>query len=84
MLRRLGPIEPDLATEEYLAFNLLAGGLRIRQLAHCDKAKAPCPSRIKVSRKRNVTNGANGFEQVSNVAGGIVAWAEQIDPSLPR
>ena len=27
---------------------------------------------------------ANGFEQVSNVAGGIVAWAEQIDPSLPR
>ncbi len=27
---------------------------------------------------------ANGFEQVSNVAGGIVAWAEQIDPSLVR
>ncbi|MDQ5980403.1 MAG: hypothetical protein QG602_3380 [Verrucomicrobiota bacterium] len=27
---------------------------------------------------------ANGFEQVSNVAGGIDAWAEQIDPSLPR
>lgn len=27
---------------------------------------------------------ANGFEQVSNVAGGIDAWAEQVDPSLPR
>ncbi len=27
---------------------------------------------------------ANGFEQVSNVAGGIDAWAEQIDPSLAR
>lgn len=27
---------------------------------------------------------ANGFEQVSNVAGGIDAWADQIDPSLPR
>lgn len=26
----------------------------------------------------------NGFTQVSNVAGGIVAWAEQIDPSLAR
>jgi adenylyltransferase/sulfurtransferase len=26
----------------------------------------------------------NGFAQVSNVAGGIDAWAEQIDPSLPR
>jgi len=27
---------------------------------------------------------ANGFASVSNVAGGIDAWAEQIDPSLPR
>lgn len=27
---------------------------------------------------------ANGFDQVSNVAGGINAWAEQIDPALAR
>ncbi len=27
---------------------------------------------------------ANGFSQVSNVAGGIEAWAEQIDPTLAR
>jgi rhodanese-related sulfurtransferase len=27
---------------------------------------------------------ANGFEQVSNVAGGIHAWAEHVDPSLAR
>lgn len=27
---------------------------------------------------------ANGFTQVSNVAGGIDAWAQQIDPSLAR
>jgi len=27
---------------------------------------------------------ANGFTQVSNVAGGIDAWAEQIDQTLPR
>jgi sulfur-carrier protein adenylyltransferase/sulfurtransferase len=27
---------------------------------------------------------ANGLEQVTNVAGGINAWAEQIDPSLAR
>ena len=26
----------------------------------------------------------NGFTQVSNVAGGIEAWAGQIDPSLAR
>ena len=26
----------------------------------------------------------NGFTQVSNVAGGIDAWADQIDPSLAR
>lgn len=27
---------------------------------------------------------ANGFDQAINVAGGIDAWAEQIDPSLAR
>lgn len=27
---------------------------------------------------------ANGFEQVSNVSGGIDAWAVEIDPTLPR
>ena len=27
---------------------------------------------------------ANGFARVSNVAGGIAAWAEQIDPALAR
>ncbi len=27
---------------------------------------------------------ANGFARVSNVAGGIAAWAEQIDPGLAR
>lgn len=27
---------------------------------------------------------ANGFNQVTNVAGGIDAWAVQIDPKLPR
>ncbi len=27
---------------------------------------------------------ANGFDQVSNVAGGIDAWAIDVDPSLPR
>ena len=27
---------------------------------------------------------AHGFTQVSNVAGGIDAWAEQIDPTLAR
>ena len=27
---------------------------------------------------------ANGFGQASNVAGGIDAWAGQIDPTMPR
>lgn len=26
----------------------------------------------------------NGLDKVSNLAGGIMAWAEQIDPRLPR
>jgi rhodanese-related sulfurtransferase len=27
---------------------------------------------------------ANGFPNVSNVAGGIAAWAERIEPSMAR
>jgi rhodanese-related sulfurtransferase len=27
---------------------------------------------------------ANGFEEVYNLAGGIDAWSQQIDPSVPR
>lgn len=27
---------------------------------------------------------AQGFDRVANIAGGINAWAEQVDPSLPR
>lgn len=27
---------------------------------------------------------SKGFSQVSNLAGGIDAWAEQVDPAMPR
>lgn len=27
---------------------------------------------------------ANGFETVANIAGGIEAWARELDPSVPR
>ncbi len=27
---------------------------------------------------------ANGFSMVKNLAGGILAWAEKIDPSIPK
>lgn len=27
---------------------------------------------------------ANGYERVSNLSGGILAWADQIDPSMPK
>lgn len=38
------------------------------------------------ARSRRVTEylRAHGFAAVSNIAGGIAAWAEEIDPSLPR
>jgi adenylyltransferase/sulfurtransferase len=37
-------------------------------------------------RSRRVTQflRANGFGQATNVAGGIDAWAEQLDPAMPR
>jgi len=37
-------------------------------------------------RSRRVTDflRAHGFERVSNIAGGIDAWAREIDPTLPR
>lgn len=27
---------------------------------------------------------ANGFDRVANIAGGIEAWARELDPSVPR
>ena len=38
------------------------------------------------ARSRNVTDflRGHGFTAVSNVAGGIAAWADAIDPSLAR
>jgi len=38
------------------------------------------------SRSRNVTAflRAHGFAAVTNIAGGIAAWADEIDPALPR
>ncbi|HWA85275.1 MAG TPA: rhodanese-like domain-containing protein, partial [Opitutus sp.] len=38
------------------------------------------------SRSRQVTGFLRdrGFTAVSNVAGGITAWAEQLDPGMPR
>ena len=27
---------------------------------------------------------AQGFEHVRNLAGGILAWSDQVDPSLPK
>jgi rhodanese-related sulfurtransferase len=27
---------------------------------------------------------ANGYDNVENLAGGIDAWSEQIDPNVPR
>jgi len=26
----------------------------------------------------------NGFERVSNVAGGILAWSEEVDPTVQK
>ncbi|GAA3746509.1 molybdopterin-synthase adenylyltransferase MoeB [Terriglobus aquaticus] len=36
------------------------------------------------SQKASVLLKANGFKNVKNVAGGITAWAERIDPSVPK
>ena len=36
------------------------------------------------SQKASLLLKQHGFTKVSNVAGGITAWAERIDPSMPK
>jgi rhodanese-related sulfurtransferase len=91
-LRREGALLVDVREPFEVATCTIAGSRHIpmRQIPE-SLASLPRDRHILVlchvgSRSLRVTRflRANGFERVSNVAGGIEAWAEFVDPSLAR
>ncbi len=91
-LLREGALLLDVREASEVATCAIAGSrhLPMRQVPEC-LADLPRDRLILVhchhgGRSLRVTQflRANGFAQVSNVAGGIDAWAEQIDPALAR
>lgn len=91
-LQRAGALLLDVREADEVATCAIAGSQHIpmRQIPE-NLASLPRDRLILVQchhggRSLRVTQylRAQGFTQVSNVAGGIDAWAEQIDPALPR
>jgi len=42
-----------------------------------------CRSGMRSGKACNILRAA-GFQQVRNVVGGILAWSDQVDPSVPK
>ncbi|HWA24668.1 MAG TPA: rhodanese-like domain-containing protein [Lacunisphaera sp.] len=91
-LMREGALLLDVREPFEIALSSVAGSRNIpmRQVPE-NLADLPRDRRILVfckvgGRSLRVTQylRANGFDQVSNVAGGIDAWSEQVDPTLAR
>ena len=89
---RAGALLLDVREPDEIAICAIAGSLRIpMQQIPARMGDLPRDRLILVQchhggRSLRVTQylRANGFAQVSNVAGGIEAWAELIDPTLAR
>ena len=91
-MHRAGALLLDVREPAELAICAVAGSRAIpmRQIPEC-LPDLPRDQPILVlchmgARSLRVTQflRANGFANTSNVAGGIKAWADQIDPSLAR
>ncbi len=78
------PFEFELARIE--GANLIPLGelpARWRELDRGKDVFVLCHSGVRSSRAAEFLR-SNGFTQVANVAGGIDAWSEEIDPDVPR
>ena len=53
------------------------------ELDSADEIVLQCKSGMRSARALKLLQEA-GFAKLTNVEGGIVAWAEQIDPSVPK
>ena len=56
---------------------------RVNELDTADDIYVHCKSGIRSAKAVKILK-EFGFKKVKNVAGGITAWAQEIDPSLPR
>ena len=86
------PILLDVREPEELAVAAVAGVVHIpmaeipARLADLDRDRhivCMCHGGVR-SRRVAEFLAANGYEQVSNLAGGIDAWSQQVDPNIPR
>ncbi len=78
------PFEYEMARIE--GANLIPLGelpARFRELEREKEVFVLCHSGIRSERAAEFLR-ANGFARVANVAGGIDAWSEEIDPNVPR
>jgi adenylyltransferase/sulfurtransferase len=56
---------------------------RLSELDSADEIVLQCKSGARSARALHILQEA-GFKKLSNLEGGIVAWAEQVDPSIPK
>jgi adenylyltransferase/sulfurtransferase len=78
------PFEWDICRipgAELIPLGQLAG--RMSELDSADEIVLQCKSGARSARALKLLQEA-GFGKLTNVEGGILAWAEQIDPSVPK
>ena len=56
---------------------------RMSELDSADEIVLQCKSGVRSARALRLLQEA-GFSKLSNVEGGILAWSEQVDPSIPK
>ena len=57
--------------------------LRLAELDPAQEIIVHCRSGARSQRTAEFLQ-QNGFQRVANLAGGILAWSDQIDPSVPK
>src|SRR5436309_12576924 len=56
---------------------------RVNELDTSRKIVAHCRSGVRIAKAVNFQRQA-GFKKVHNLAGGILAWADRVDPKMPK
>ena len=66
-----------------LPFNLLLGSFLGTELNTADDIVIHCKSGIRSAKATDFLMKA-GFRKVKNLKGGILAWSDQVEPSVPK